>query len=169
MTGDRIQESVDPDLDVTDVTTAPPRPRAAGQLPIVVAVSLGGGLGAAARYGVTLAWPTTAGSFPWAVWSVNVAGCALLGVVLVLVTEVRDAHRLLRPFLGTGVLGGFTTFSTYAVDAQALVQAGRPGLALTSAAATLVAALASVWLAVTATRAVSRQVRGSRRQGEAGA
>ncbi|HYO85242.1 MAG TPA: CrcB family protein [Dermatophilaceae bacterium] len=53
--------------------------------------------------------------FPWAVLVVNVAGSVAIGVLLVLVVEVMPSpHRLLRPFMGTGVLGGFTTMSTHA-------------------------------------------------------
>ncbi|MGA5037722.1 fluoride efflux transporter CrcB [Streptomyces capoamus] len=122
------------------------------QAPVVAAVAAGGALGATARYAITLAWPTPAGGFPWATFWTNVSGCAAMGVLMVLVTEVWAAHRLLRPFLGTGVLGGFTTFSTYAVDIRGLVDAGRPGVGLAYLAATLCAALAAVWLASAAAR-----------------
>ncbi|QTD96502.1 fluoride efflux transporter FluC [Streptomyces cyanogenus] len=122
------------------------------QAPVVAAVAAGGALGATGRYALTLAWPTPSGGFPWATFWTNVSGCAAMGVLMVLVTEVWAAHRLLRPFLGTGVLGGFTTFSTYAVDSRGLVDAGRPGLAIAYLAATLCAALAAVWLASAAAR-----------------
>lgn len=79
---------------------------------------------------------------------------------MVVVTEVWAAHRLVRPFFGTGVLGGFTTFSTYAVDIQKLVDEGHPGTGLGYLAATLFAALAAVWLAVAAAR---RALAGRRR------
>jgi CrcB protein len=75
-----------------------------------------------------------------------------MGVVMVLITEVVTPHRLLRPFLGVGVLGGFTTFSTYAVDTHRLLLAGRPGLALAYVAGTLAAAMAGVWTGANATR-----------------
>jgi CrcB protein len=73
---------------------------------------------------------------------------------MVVITDVWAAHRLVRPFFGTGVLGGFTTFSTYAVDIQKLVDHGRPAMGLAYLAATLLAALTAVWLASTATRRV---------------
>src|SRR5206468_23399 len=57
--------------------------------------------------------------------AVNVLGCGLIGVLMVLVGELWTGRRLLRPFLGTGVLGGFTTFSTYAVDLQHLFTTDR--------------------------------------------
>ncbi|MGW1916185.1 fluoride efflux transporter CrcB [Streptomyces sp. NPDC002076] len=124
------------------------------QIPVVAMVALGGALGACARYGLALAWPTPSGGFPWATFLTNVIGCAVIGVFMVLITDVWAAHRLVRPFFGTGVLGGFTTFSTYAVDIRKLVDAGRPGLGLAYLAATLCAALAAVWLASIAARRV---------------
>jgi CrcB protein len=63
-------------------------------------------------------------------------------------------HPLLRPFVGTGVLGGFTTFSTYAVDVERLVDGGRPGVALGYLALTVLAALAAVWSVEVAARRV---------------
>ncbi|MEU9287155.1 fluoride efflux transporter CrcB [Streptomyces sp. NPDC048275] len=123
-----------------------------GQGPVVAMVALGGGIGATARYGAALLWPTQTGGFPWTTFWVNVVGCAVIGVFMVVITEVWAAHRLVRPFFGTGVLGGFTTFSTYAVDIQRLIDAGHVGTGLAYLAATLFAALAAVWLAVTATR-----------------
>jgi CrcB protein len=70
---------------------------------------------------------------------INVTGCALIGVLMVLVSEVWIEQQLLRPFLGTGVLGGFTTFSTYAVDIERLLADGHPGTALADLAATVLA------------------------------
>ncbi|MFG2135948.1 fluoride efflux transporter FluC [Streptomyces sp. NPDC048650] len=123
-----------------------------GQWPVIGAVAAGGGIGAAARYGASLIWPTAPGAFPWTTLAVNVLGCALMGVLMVLIAERWSAHRLVRPFLGTGVLGGFTTFSTYAVDVQRLVDARRAALAAACLAGTLFAALAAVWGAAALTR-----------------
>ncbi|MFE6692210.1 fluoride efflux transporter CrcB [Streptomyces sp. NPDC057743] len=125
-----------------------------GEWPVIGAVAVGGALGASARYGAGLLWPSARDAFPWTTLLINVVGCALMGVLMVLITEVWTAHRLLRPFLGTGVLGGFTTFSTYAVDIQRLVGAGRLPLALAYLAGTLLAALAAVALAAATTRAL---------------
>ncbi|MFF0461788.1 fluoride efflux transporter CrcB [Streptomyces mexicanus] len=135
-----------------------PRPSArrtpshGGQGPTVAVVALGGAVGASARYGASLLWPTAAGALPWTTLWVNTVGCAVIGVFMVLITEVRTVHPLIRPFFGTGVLGGFTTFSTYAVDVHGLVDGGRPRTGLACLAATPCAALAAVWLAATATR-----------------
>jgi CrcB protein len=133
----------------------PARQRAwRAQAPVVAVVALGGVLGAFARYRALLWWPTPPGGFPWATFWTNVAGCAVMGVFMVVVTEVWAAHRLVRPFFGTGVLGGFTTFSTYAVDIQRLTDADHPRAALAYLAGTLCAALAAVWLGATAARRV---------------
>lgn len=148
-----------PDADTADEPADLPAPARRssvwrGQGPVVAAVSVGGALGASARYGASLLWPTHTGGFPWTTFWVNVVGCFVIGAFMVVITEAWAAHRLVRPFFGTGVLGGFTTFSTYAVDIQRLVDTGHPRTALAYLAATLVAALAAVWLAVTAARRV---------------
>ncbi|KAA6214055.1 fluoride efflux transporter CrcB [Streptomyces albofaciens JCM 4342] len=141
-------------------TTAPPRERPRpgppwrGQWPVIGAVALGGGTGAAARYGAGLLWPTAPGTFPAATLLINIVGCALMGVLMAVITERGTPHHLLRPFLGTGVLGGFTTFSTYAVDIEHLLTTGRPALALAYLAATLLGALAAAWAALAGTRYV---------------
>ncbi|MGW5329163.1 fluoride efflux transporter FluC [Streptomyces sp. NPDC004014] len=124
------------------------------QAPVVAVVSAGGALGATARYAFTLAWPTPPGGFPWATFWTNVTGCAVIGVFMVLITDVWAAHRLVRPFFGTGVLGGYTTFSTYAVDIQKLADGGHPRTALAYLAVTLIAAVAAVWAASAAARAL---------------
>ncbi|MFD4258131.1 fluoride efflux transporter FluC [Streptomyces sp. NPDC058534] len=122
------------------------------QAPVVAVVALGGGAGAAARYAAALWWPTRSGGFPWTTFWVNVAGCAVMGVLMVAVTEVWDVHRLVRPFFGTGVLGGFTTFSTYAVDIRGLLADGHPRTGLAYLAATPLAALTAVWFTSWAAR-----------------
>lgn len=72
---------------------------------------------------------------------------------MVLVSERGVVTRpLVRPFLGVGVLGGFATFSTYALDFARLLELHRPGAASAYASATLVAALGAVWLGASVTR-----------------
>jgi CrcB protein len=141
-------DPVDPDVDLRV-------PAQRGELvhhhgSVLGVIALGGGLGALARYGLAQLWPTPPGGFPLATFATNVAGCLLIGVLMVLVTEVWSAHRLVRPFLGVGVLGGFTTFSTYAVEFHGLLRPGTVGPAFAYLAGTLVAALlatlAGTWL-----------------------
>jgi CrcB protein len=122
---------------------------------ILGVVCAGGVLGACGRHALALAWSHRPGGFPWATFVTNVSGCLLIGVLLVLITEVWSAHRLLRPFLGVGVLGGYTTFSTYTVDVQRLVAVGAARTALVYLIGTALAALAAVYLGMTITRRVT--------------
>ncbi|MFE3946788.1 fluoride efflux transporter CrcB [Streptomyces sp. NPDC059118] len=122
--------------------------------PVVAVISVGGAVGASARYGASLIWPTALGAFPWTTLVVNTIGCAVIGVFMVIISDVWAAHRLVRPFFGTGVLGGFTTFSTYALDIERLVDAGRARTGVAYLGLTLFAALAAVWTVVWATRRV---------------
>jgi CrcB protein len=124
-------------------------------------ISAGGALGALARYGLQSAFPAPAAGFGWATFGINVSGCLLIGIVIVLATESRRAHRLLRPFLATGVLGGFTTFSTYVIGMQHELSAGAARTALAYGAGTAVAALVAAWAGIRAANAVVEAVRGS--------
>lgn len=119
---------------------------------VLAVISAGGVVGALARYGLGEAFPHRPGAFAWATFGVNVSGCFLIGVLMVLITDVWPTRRLLRPFLGTGVLGGYTTFSTYIVDVQDQLAAGSAGTALAYLAGTLLAALASVYGGIVLTR-----------------
>lgn len=127
---------------------------------VLAVISAGGALGALARYGIGYALPPSPGGFPWATFTINVTGCLLIGALMVLVNGVWNGHRLVRPFLGVGVLGGYTTFSTYVVDIQRLVNHGSAGIALAYLAGTLVAALLAVYAGASLTRlAMRRRVR----------
>ncbi len=123
---------------------------------VLAGIALGGVVGAIARHAVSLALPSAPTGWPWATLAANVTGCVLIGAFMVLVSagSPLPTHRLLRPFVGVGVLGGYTTFSTYTVDAVWLVDDGRPLAALAYLIATVVGALAAVLLAVVATRAL---------------
>ncbi|GLY75588.1 fluoride efflux transporter FluC [Actinoallomurus iriomotensis] len=146
----RVHEPIDPDIDLR--MRARRHELTRGQAPVVAVVAAGGALGAAARYGAGLIWPTAPGTFPWTTLGINALGCAIIGVFMVVITDGWSVHRLVRPFVGTGVLGGFTTFSTYAVDISHLIDAGRARTALGYLALTLVVALGAVWAAAATTR-----------------
>lgn len=122
------------------------------QAPVLAAVSAGGVLGALARSGLASAWPHRPGTFPWATLVTNVSGCLLIGVLMVVVTEVLTERRLVRPFLGVGVLGGYTTFSTYIVDIGKTASAGAAGVALVYLVVTLIGALLAVWAGASLTQ-----------------
>ncbi len=143
------REPVDPDIDLRQ---ARPGRHGRDDATILAAIAAGGATGAAARYLTGQAWPTPAGGFPASTLVINLLGCALIGVLMVLITEVWSNQRLLRPFLGTGVLGGFTTFSTYTVDIQRLVAGAHVDTALLYLTLTPIGALLAVWATATATR-----------------
>lgn len=121
-------------------------------LPILAAVAAGGALGAAARHLAGERWPTAPGDLPLTTAAINLLGSAAIGVLLVVVSERWAHRRLVRPFLGTGVLGGFTTFSAYAVDVQHLATGGQPLRAVVYLVATPVLALLAAAVGSRATR-----------------
>ncbi|MBP2527287.1 CrcB protein [Rhodococcus sp. PvP104] len=104
-------------------------PREPGPLHVrpsaIASVAVGGVLGAPLRYGLTLAFPISAGQFPWTTFAINIAGALLLGLLLEALTRLgEDAgwRRRVRLCVGTGVLGSFTTYSALAVDTDLLLR-----------------------------------------------
>ncbi len=142
----------DPDVDVRvpeqrlEVVRAPAS--------VLAAIAAGGAIGAVARWGIGVALPPTGTGFPWATFLINVSGCALIGVLMVFVTDVFPHRRLLRPFAGVGILGGFTTFSTYIVDIERRLTGGAAVVALVYLVVTVMAALAATAVAIRVTRAL---------------
>jgi CrcB protein len=149
---------IDPDVTESDVLSIPGRTfrLVRARRDILVVIAAGGALGAAGRYGMAVALPHGDDRFPWSTLVTNVLGCFAIGVLLVLVVERLSSSRLVRPFFGTGLLGGFTTFSTYAVDTRALLAAGRPAVAAAYLFGTLVLGLLAV---VAALRLTERALR----------
>lgn len=118
----------------------------------VCVVAMGGALGAAARYLAALAIsqaasmaPWLAGPFPWATLLVNFAGCFAIGILSIFFDEGagRDAGTW-RMFAITGILGGFTTFSTFGLETVALIEQGSLGAACLNAGTSLTLCLAGV-------------------------
>ena len=120
------------------------RAASGGVLLLAGAAGLGGAVGALARWGLTEAFPVSAGHFPWVVLVINVTGSALLAAVPL----VPAARRVpwVAVFVGTGILGGYTTMSAASVDTFTLLDEGRPVLALVYSLGTLAAALLAVRL-----------------------
>ncbi len=109
-------------------------------------VAVGGAFGAAAREAVEQALPTAAHHFPAATLSINLSGAFALGLLLEVLARSGDdsgGRRRARLVVGTGFLGAFTTYSTFAVDTDLLVRAGRPGSAAVYVAVTVAAGLAA--------------------------
>jgi CrcB protein len=119
---------------------------------ILLVIAAGGALGSLARWGLGEAFAGGRGSFPWATFIENVTGGFALGVLMVFVIDVWPPSRYVRPFIGVGVLGGFTTFSTYALDTRTLVVADRAPLAAVYLFGTLAAGIAAVWLGIATAR-----------------
>lgn len=145
-------EPVNPDVDLR----ADRLDRWAASGPAVTAaVSTGGVIGAEARYAAGLIWPTARDAFPYTTFAVNVTGCALIGITIVCLCRIRTVSKLARPFLATGILGGFTTFSTAAVDSQQLATSGHLLLGAANILGTIAAGLTAVLLTARFTRRVA--------------
>ena len=116
----------------------------------VLAVAAGGALGAVLRYGVSLSLAGRSG-FPWATLSVNVVGSLLFGLLIIWMNERMPAANELRAFLLIGVLGAFTTFSTFSWETLVLLEQGAMLRAtmniVGSVMLCVIAAAAGVWLA----------------------
>jgi fluoride exporter len=126
---------------------------------ILLVIAVGGVLGSLCRWAVGLALPRPPNGFPWATFTVNVSGCALIGILMVLVLDVWPPSRYLRPFLGIGFLGGYTTFSTYMLDTRALLTEGQRFTAAIYLFGSLAAGLAAVLVAAVAARLIIQAVR----------
>ena len=114
-------------------------------------VLVGGAVGTAARYGLARALPTEPGHWPTGTFVTNVLGSFVLGVLLeALLRAGADTgwRRRLRLLLGTGLCGGFTTYSTLAVETDLLVRDHHPGLALAYIAVSVLAGLVAGVLGV---------------------
>jgi CrcB protein len=131
------------------------RPGGAGPGPAdIAAIAIGGGLGTVIRYLLSQAFPAGQG-FPWAIFVINVTGCFALGLLMVYLLDVWPPRRLLRPFLAIGLIGGYTTFSTYAAGIVTLIRQHALALATAYALASVIAGLVAVWCGITAARRLS--------------
>jgi len=92
-----------------------------------------------------LLFPEPAGRFPWTTLAINVSGSFLLGAVFILLLERFGTSRLPRPFLATGFIGAFTTFSTMSVDTTVLIKDGHHLTAAAYLLATVAGGLVAVW------------------------
>jgi CrcB protein len=128
----------------------------------IAVIAAGGVIGAEARYGIAQVIPHRAGEFPWSTLVVNASGCLLIGALMVVLLELTSAHWLLRPFLAVGVLGGYTTFSAFAVDVDNLLRHDEFVGAATYVLAMVVVCAAAVWSATVVTRLAGRAFVGNR-------
>ena len=118
----------------------------------ILVIAVGGALGTLARYGLGQAVVVSATGFPWATFAANVAGSFLLGIILTVVAERWPPTRYVRPFAAIGFCGGFTTFSTFTVEAVRRTQLGDPAVAIVYLLASLAAGITAVGLGVLVAR-----------------
>lgn len=110
----------------------------------LLAIFLGGTVGTVARYLLEVHHPVAAGHFPWVTLTVNLSGSLAIGLLVPVTAQVAHRAPLLRPLLMVGFLGGWTTYSTLAVDATLLAKDGAVGEFVAYLAATVVGGLVLV-------------------------
>jgi fluoride exporter len=127
---------------------------------IYLAIAAGGALGAIARYWMISAVTTLAGvgpdgmRFPWGTLAVNVLGSLLAGLLYVWLIERSSLGAEWRALLLVGLLGAFTTFSTFSLDALQLLLGGRPAQALGYMLASVLLCVLLAWVGVQAGRLI---------------
>lgn len=144
---------VDPDAG-TGPTPRPDRPWAHRRLDVLAVVAAGGAIGSVARYGISRAFPVEAGRFPTSTVAINMSGSFALGIVLVLLIERLAPTRYARAFLAVGVIGAFTTFSAFAVEAVQLAADHRPLIASEFVVVSVAGGLVAARLGIVAGRAI---------------
>ena len=121
----------------------------------VALAAAGGAIGAGLRYSLgTWIVTRTGAGFPWHTFAINVGGAFLLGVLMALSLEKGVVGGDWRLFLGTGILGGFTTFSTLSYESIALMEQGLWAAGLGNMFGSAVAGLAAAWLGIVAGRLI---------------
>ncbi|MBX3132859.1 MAG: fluoride efflux transporter CrcB [Gemmatimonadaceae bacterium] len=115
-------------------------------LPILLGVAGGGAFGSLLRFSVGRLLPVAAGTLPWSTLAINVLGSLALGALAGAGFDRPDASPALRAFLGVGLLGGFTTFSTFSLETVSLFHAGAPLRAVAYATLSVVASVGAAAL-----------------------
>ena len=128
-------------------------------LGVLAAVFIGGCVGGLARYELTASWTASAGTFPWAIFVINSSGAFALAVLLVLVNDAMPPTTYLRPLLGTGFCGAWTTFSSITAGADQLIAHGAAGTGAAYVLGSVVGGLGAAGLGLVLTRAVVRRRR----------
>lgn len=122
---------------------------------LILAIAAGGALGAVGRHYVSAHVMKLAGAgFPWGTVSVNVMGSFIMGVLIEIMALRWNVGLELRAFLTVGVLGAFTTFSTFSLDFATLLERGAGYAALGYAALSVVAAILALFGGLAVTRMV---------------
>jgi fluoride exporter len=132
--------------DAPDTLTEPGVPRLGLSPATLLAIAVGGALGTVARFLLDSAFTQPSGRFPTVTLLINLSGSLAIGFLIPLVDRVASRRPLARPFLLVGILGGWTTYSTFAVAAVTLAKDGHAATSLAYLAATVVGGLALVVL-----------------------
>ena len=115
-------------------------------MPVIVGVALGGAVGASARYLLDrFIEQRSEAVFPWATFAINVTGCFLIGLIIETLVDRHHLPAWLRVGLVVGVIGGYTTFSTFAQEALALLESDDVAVALAYTAGSVVVGLLAVY------------------------
>lgn len=139
------------------------RPTRRAEPSVLAAIALGGALGGPARYGVAQVIHVAPDTFPWATFWTNISGSFALGLLLALILERFPPSRYLRPFVATGFLGAYTTYSTFAVETDLLIKNGHAAIGLGYAAASLAVGFLAVWVGIWMARVIPLPRRGGGR------
>lgn len=158
---------VDPEVDLAVRPSPDPWVVLREHAHLTPAIAVGGALGSLARWGVSEAMPHESGTFAWATLVENVSGALLLGLLMAGMLTVWSHTRYVRPFLGVGVLGGYTTFSTYVLDTRGMLAAGRAPEAFAYVATSIVLGLVAVLAGLTLGRAAFGRIGSPARDQEA--
>jgi CrcB protein len=110
------------------------------------AVAAGSAIGGVLRYSAARLWPMVPGGWPLSTMAVNVLGCLAIGVLSVVLAARDTATDVSRLFWMVGVLGGFTTYSTFALETVFVAQSGQLARAAGYAFATLAGCIGAAWL-----------------------
>jgi CrcB protein len=130
-------------------------PEGACRMPTWLAIALAGAVGALARYGLDgFVSRRAPGAFPWGTFVINVSGSFVLGLLFVLFTERISVDPWVRSGLMVGLLGAYTTFSTFSLETYRLLEDGAPGLAVANAFGSLAAGLVAVYAGIVLGRAL---------------
>jgi CrcB protein len=122
----------------------------------ILIVAAGGALGSVARYGLSgLVHRYVQGTFPWGTLAVNVLGCLAIGVALHHIQDRQSLGPNARLFLTIGILGGFTTFSSFGYETVQLAAGGQWGAALGNILGNVALGLGAVWLGWIGARALT--------------
>lgn len=151
---------IDPDLDPSDAAEptlvgrrrVPRRRHGRAQPDVLAAIALGGMIGATARFKLAAAIPAGPGHFPWGTFCANVSGSFVLAFSLIVLLERFPPTRYLRPFLATGILGAYTTMSTYLVETALLIKDRHVATGLLYGIGSLVAGVLLAYAGIVAAR-----------------